>query len=276
MSLLDNEEELLDDSIAINWFNKHFVFDRNSKYKEVQLADDGLEIKGDVYVKSYVKEIECPIKRIYGNFDLSNSSITTLKNCPEEVYGDFMISGTWNLKSFEYSPRIVTGNYRCNDTKIENFKGITQHVGSLKCTTSYICCMEGCPAQIDGDLDMSNNINLVSLEGCPPNIGGSIILDNCNKLTSLKGLPEIIKGNLSFRGCFNLKTLNPVKEVKGYIDYTECSRLTYTYDLKPASLPIVSRDISQRVHMSAIASKIYNQIESAGLDVEHAKNYFRQ
>lgn len=63
--------------------------------------------------------------KVTGNFNISNNSISSLKNCPDEIGGDFDASEN-NLKSLDYATPYVKGkfdiwsNYNEFENSIEN------------------------------------------------------------------------------------------------------------------------------------------------------------
>jgi hypothetical protein len=53
---------------------------------------------------------------IHGDFDISHCNLTTLRGCPERVFGNFSCSGN-DLTSLKYSPQEVKYTYDCRNNK---------------------------------------------------------------------------------------------------------------------------------------------------------------
>ena len=63
---------------------------------------------------------------------------------PEKVGGNFDCSDT-NITSLEGSPRVVSGNFDCSDTKITSLEGCPEKVGgTFSCSYTDIISLKGC------------------------------------------------------------------------------------------------------------------------------------
>jgi len=132
----------------------------------------------------------CPVEFnvAHGNFIWHYASLTSMKNLPKIVKGNFVISNN-KIKSMQDSPTtIVVGQFNCTGNPLKNLKG-----GPLK-TGDYIAMMcgleslEGSPDEVSGNFLVGSN-NLTSLEHSPNVVKGLYDCSN-NKLKSLDGITE--------------------------------------------------------------------------------------
>lgn len=126
-----------------------------------------------------------------GMFDVSENRLTSLKNCPRVVLGNFLC-GNNNLTSLEGGPTEVRGNYVAYHNKLTSLKGIATHIQySLKLEHNQLTSLDGIP-RMSSYTSLDVNFNLIkSLEG----YGFESIVFNSfsvavNKLTSLRGGPK--------------------------------------------------------------------------------------
>lgn len=124
-----------------------------------------------------ITEIPFVFGKIDSFFSCSMNPLTSLKNGPEEVIGDFYCNDT-GITSLEYGPTIVGGSYSIlSNPKLISIKGISK--------------------TIPGTLFCSDNVNLDSLEYFPEYIGGAFFCRKTPKLKSIEQYPlSIIKGGI--------------------------------------------------------------------------------
>lgn len=120
------------------------------------------------------------------------------------------------LKSSRGFPTEVGGNLILNKVKFEDLKGISsikvkQNIRITECPD--LTSLEGCPEEIMGDFDISDNKNLMSLKGSPKKIGGNFDCSGCN-LNSLEGGPIEVMGRYTGNNN-NLSTLNGFSKING-------------------------------------------------------------
>lgn len=147
-----------------------------------------------------------PLKSLeHGPLQVSNAyrafrlkQLTSLKGAPKHSYGTFACTNCPLLSSLEHAPRIVDGEFECNNN------GLTS--------------LEGGPEKVHLNYDCSRN-KLTDLQGAAVKVGG-VFDATGNKLTSLQGMPEYIFGWTDIRN--NVLTLEVI--MKGlrnsYIDGT--------------------------------------------------------
>lgn len=84
-------------------------------------------------------ELPYKINICYGNFrfDRDGCELKSLKNTPNEIYGNFCCAYK-NLKSLEGGPKIVHGEYRCDHNELTSLKGIAKIYGHLDCSNNKI------------------------------------------------------------------------------------------------------------------------------------------
>lgn len=143
-----------------------------------------------------------------GMFDVSENRLTSLKNCPRVVLGNFLC-GNNNLTSLEGGPTEVRGNYVAYNNKLTSLKGIATHLRySLKLENNQLTSLDGIPRMASNTiLELGTNL-LKSLEG----YGFEDIVFNSfsvpvNKLTTLVGGPK----RVSDYDC----SVNPIKNLVG-------------------------------------------------------------
>ena len=146
-------------------------------------SQNEIDVKGNVNL-SYKDFKELPYKfgNVTGYFDIGhNGNLTSLKNCPNHVNGDY-----FSCKD-------------CNNLKT----------------------MIGCPSYIIGNLFCNWCENLISLEGCPKEVGGIFYCNGCKSLNSLEGCPKRVGGRFACGGCkrnFTKKEVRSLCKVSGIIN----------------------------------------------------------
>ena len=80
---------------------------------------DNLEINimGRLNFKEHVKEFPYKFKHVVGHFNLSNTQIQSLHNCPDMVMGGFSCKECQNLISLKGCPRIILSVFYANNCK---------------------------------------------------------------------------------------------------------------------------------------------------------------
>ena len=88
---------------------------------------------------------------ISGNFDCSDTKISSLEGAPEEVNGDFNCSYT-QITSLKGAPKEVRGSFYCSHTNISSLEGAPKEVrGDFDCRYTQIISLKGAPEKIGGD-----------------------------------------------------------------------------------------------------------------------------
>lgn len=160
--------------------------------------------------------IVIPFGNVSGSFSCGSQGLTSLKNSPQKVGGDFyaghnkltsslegaptFVGGDFSvsynsLVSLEGSPEFVGGHFEVGFNKITSFKGISPKIGkSVNCFKNKLESLEGLPKELNGSLEISFNKELTSLKGCSPLIKGALYCADCN-LKTLEGCAERIEGS---------------------------------------------------------------------------------
>lgn len=90
-------------------------------YTVVDLENMIVDVKSDARPKSNLSDSQVKIRKLEGDFSslfaLSYNPITTLKNCPIIVTGDFDVYNQ-NLTSLEGCPRVIGGRFICFNNKL--------------------------------------------------------------------------------------------------------------------------------------------------------------
>ena len=190
----------------------------------------GVAVGCDIYIqKEDLINGQIPFKFFSTrSFICINLGLTTLKNSPDYILGDFACSQN-KLKSLAFGPKSVYGYFACDDndlTSLEYCARIDDCEG-FYCAGNRLTSLEYCPKIIYGSFDCSNNC-LYSLENGPIevrgyyNCGGNLLHDlvgapasvgttfDCsrNPLRSLDGCPTSIGQYFVATGCGRYITLN--------------------------------------------------------------------
>ncbi len=170
-----------------------------------------VNVKGSVDMED-MDLTEIPIKfgKVSGHFDCHGNKLTTLKNCPISVGGDFFdcshnkltslefaptkakhFDCSWNeIPSLEFSP-IKVNIFKCGHNKLTSLNGLNmKSLYELNCNGNQLTSLEGCPTKIEGSLFCSGN-ELTSLNYSPKYVGINFEV-NGNQLTSLEGFPSFV------------------------------------------------------------------------------------
>ena len=183
--------------------------------KKVYEGPEGICFARDhlYWYDQYFNEIDLP-EEVEGNFDCSNTNITSFEGCPKIIRGFFSCLGTnitslegcpeivggsfycsyTKITSLEGCPKIVNGNFDCSYTKITSLKGTPRVVGeNFNCTSTKLTSLEGSPREVGGNF-WCFDTKLTSLEGGPKKVGGSFNCSNTD-INSLEGSPREVGGN---------------------------------------------------------------------------------
>jgi hypothetical protein len=115
-------------------------------------------------------------QEVGGDFWCSNNELTSLKDAPKKVGGDFWCSNN-ELTSLKDAPQEVGGNFDCNNNKLTSLKGAPHEVGGrFYCYNNKLTSLRDAPQEVRGDFHCGDN-NLTSLEGAPQEVGGRF---NCS------------------------------------------------------------------------------------------------
>ena len=200
-----------------------------SKRKEIRgsLELDGLHLKE---LPDFLGEVD----NCYGNIDLQENQLTSLKNLPKNISGYLDVSKN-RITSFEGGPKYVSGRLECSNNRISSLNGmplVSGH-GSILVSANNLTSLNGLKLPNTVDIDsfrinasfnkittlQGSNLSsiesmyslqlqgnpLKSIEGCPPMIGSFNL--NFTDLESLKGGPLYV-GYLYLMGVPNFKTLD--------------------------------------------------------------------
>lgn len=167
----------------------------------------------------HLKEIpeSIAMDRCNGFYDVSNNSLTSLKNSPVSVVGEFCCHRN-KLTSLIGGPQFVSDIYRCQDNKLVSLKGIAKFTkerpelicsynkitslmgngfesvrfGEFNVESNRLVSLNGGPTECS--LYNCSNNPIVSFEGAPLNVTRNFIAENLPKLKNLSGLPREVGG----------------------------------------------------------------------------------
>ena len=163
----------------------------------------------------------------FTGFNISNNKLTSLKNCPSVIGGDFLARNC-KLKSLVGGPNYVAGHYIVEHNRLTSLEGMAHTIGgnvnisynpitSLKhlpvslayrnLTAMYtkLVTLEHCPKNVQ-NLFLDGNHTLMSFEGCPDNIS-HLSATGCS-VDSFKGLPNAMRGSLTITSERNFNSLD--------------------------------------------------------------------
>lgn len=158
-------------------------------------------------------------KEVNGDFDCSDTKITTLEGAPEKVKRNFLCSST-NITDCNYFPKEIGGDVSCGDNNITSLKGVPKKINGVfycyRCNS--LTSLEGAPEEVNGRFVCTHCKSLRTLEGAPKKITGGFNCQGCDSLIDLVGAPKITR-DFDCSKCVGLRSLNgaPV-EVHGFFD----------------------------------------------------------
>jgi len=96
----------------------------------ITIDDDMFSVVGGVKLGRSIEKIPFQFKKVTGDFDCSESGLTTLEGCPVEVVGNFYCSNN-KLLSLEGGPKIVKESYYCSTNPFTSLKGLPDECGEV-------------------------------------------------------------------------------------------------------------------------------------------------
>jgi hypothetical protein len=141
---------------------------KNLKLNDYNINEyNTVDVNEDVVIKrSTLKKLPLQFNIVNGNFNCSDSILSTLEGAPKKVSGSFDCSDNM-LSSLENGPVKVGDSYYCSDNILENLLGCPEKInGSFHCKSNYLTSLKNGPKIVDVYYTCWNN-NLISLEGLP-------------------------------------------------------------------------------------------------------------
>lgn len=141
-----------------------------------------------------LKEIPYKFGEISGDFLINFNQLTSLKNCPDVVFGVFNCSYN-NITSLKYGPEKVFGNYLCQNNKLHDLEYIASFIdGELNCNSNDLINIKHINSNSKiTSINCSNN-KISSLKGCPKSLN-NLFCEN-NKISNFNYFPSKIKSTL--------------------------------------------------------------------------------
>lgn len=134
------------------------------EFRDIEYYGDmtGQNYDGDILSKSNsITSLKgCP-KEVTGAFVMDYNQLTTLDFCPEKLSSTFSLTGN-PLTSLKGAPHKVGGNFFCDKTKIKNLEGTPVVVdGSYECGGDHLESLyTGRPIKITKDFDCKESPKL--------------------------------------------------------------------------------------------------------------------
>lgn len=166
-------------------------------------------------------------EEVNGDFDCSDTKITTLKGAPKKVNGDFKCYST-SITDFNHFPKEIGGGVYCGSNNVTSLKGVPKKInGEFSCSNTNITTLEGGPKEVKGSFRCNYCSSITTLEGSPKEVKGSFSCNHCNLLVSLEGAPKEVGRDFDCGNCDNLVSLaGSPKEIGGWFSCPDCQRLT--------------------------------------------------
>jgi hypothetical protein len=217
------KEQYLTYSSKAEWFKDRFL--PAGKWKD---TPDGISIRSTVSLGNLRQTIELPVKfaRADINFFVNSSSLTTMKNFPDIIDGDFNIEDT-PIRSFKGGPSYVGGTVYAAYSLIESLEGAPSFVGGnflLRYGNDKLESLKGTLKIVKGTFNVRACAGLSDLTGSPEEVG-EWDSSECHSLVTLKGISPIIHGDVHLEECFNLESLDGLKTMNGDLFIRHCVKL---------------------------------------------------
>jgi hypothetical protein len=123
-------------SIVLNHFNvsnthvledRHFYGPRLGR-EALDVIDGVVNVDGSVKLISNLKKLPVQFGKIFGDFDISNRELTSLKGSPYHVDGYFNCENNC-LTSLDHGPKIVRNNYFATLNDFDDLNGLPEDIG---------------------------------------------------------------------------------------------------------------------------------------------------
>jgi hypothetical protein len=181
-------------------FLKYIGVNKYTIYK-----DNTVDVFENVKIKiKNLKQLPLRFNYVDGDFDCSNSDLTSLVGCPDEVTGSFICNSNI-LQDLKNGPLTVGKDYIVKQNDLKKLTGAPKKInGDFDCSYNGLKDLIDGPIVVKGDY-FCDGCLLKTLEGAAKDVGGDF---NCslNLLTDLLGAPQFISGifNCSFNNLMSL------------------------------------------------------------------------
>ena len=235
-----------------NFDKKSFIdeFCFENYIKNYTINEDGsIDVNDNVALQFTNLNGKLPIKfnMVQGYFRAISCNLTTLEGFPEYVGGELDFSKN-EIKSFEYTPKHVNGNYICDGNKISE---IDEFIKDVKINGTFFAkdnlienLNHNLPDAKDG-LELSHNL-ITSLKGLNTDIRHSHLNLSYNKIEIIDLMPNCFKYYLDvsnnplmvIRRCISLRSMNIVMSKTPFQNFNNLiiSCLRYTKSVDPDTL----------------------------------------
>lgn len=227
----------------VKFLDLHCAQRSSWKYnKETRKVDIEGTFDANDYSLFDLEDIEFGV--VTGSFIISDNNLESLKGCPDVVGKNFSCSRNKKLRSLEFGPKNVGGDYYCMGCSLDNLAGSPEKIegdfdfsnnfvetlkggpkiikGSFIGKLNGLYDLEGSPDIVGGDFNLAQN-NIENLKGCTRDIDGDFVMFN-NNLVSLEGGPISSDKSMNYliSSNSNLKSLKGCPEVTGDFDASGC------------------------------------------------------
>jgi len=161
--------------------------------KELPDFLSGIELHGDLFCGgNQLTSLKNLPEVIDGNFDCGYNQLTSLEGMSQFISGHITVSNN-RLTNLKGSPKICKKSFHCNDNMLTTLEGAPEEVigSSFDCTNNFLTSLQHGPHTIGANYYCSDN-KLTTLEGAPRVVNSTFDCSH-NKLTNLLGGPRAVK-----------------------------------------------------------------------------------
>ena len=130
--LPDSSIYLNDERVKWIYENLYGQYGRNFK---VKIEDGKVVVYGSIVIPHQYDKLEVKIDEVYGNVIIDNydkfiqGNLTTLKNFPDIIHGDFKCKRQPYLTSLKDGPKEVDGDFICACCGLTSLEGMPKQIG---------------------------------------------------------------------------------------------------------------------------------------------------
>ena len=250
-NILESKQPVIGDDYFLQTKEEIENWLKEMKFKDYKINNDlTVDIKNVVINRNSSEKIPVKFRKVSVML-ISNSALTSLKGCPDEIEWYFDVHNT-KIKNLEHCPKKIGSDLLCYDNELTSLKGCPEIInGKLDCRNNELTSLEDlAKTTIAKDFDCSNN-KLTSLKGCPEIITGSF---DCsyNKLTSLEYFPVTGKNEIHIHN-------NPIKTLKGLVNMSAESLVSLIAQFPKLSWRNIEWDKVKNI--DEITTELYENIE---------------
>lgn len=222
---------MIDNAAEIGqWLEEHNI----TKY--LINEDLSVDVDGAVILNNLgLTELPVQFNIIKTSLYLNDNKLTTLKGCPRQLGGHFIIDHN-ELVSLEYCPEIIKGNFDCKYNKLESLEYGPKTVGrDYVCSHNYLKSLEHSPEHIGNNFDCGSNY-IEDLKYLPKTIDGDLLV-SYQDIMLIREFPTKLKGN--FIHAVKKNDMKAGNVIRTLADYYEPEGDKYIVSLSATALSYI-------------------------------------